>query len=71
MGFPRQEYWSRLSFPVPGDSPDSGIEPVSLVSPALEGRFFTTLRKKKKKKTEADLVTETQREAAGDDGGRD
>ena len=70
MGFPRQEYWSRLSFPVPGDSPDSGIEPVSLVSPALEGRFFTTLRKKKKK-TEADLVTETQREAAGHDGGRD
>ena len=39
MGFPRQEYWSRLPFPSPGDLPDPGIEPVS---PALAGRFFTT-----------------------------
>ena len=29
MGFPRQEYWSRLSFPSPGDLPDTGIEPTS------------------------------------------
>ena len=29
MGFPRQEYWSGLSFPSPGDLPDSGIEPSS------------------------------------------
>jgi len=35
MGFPRQEYWSGLSFPPPGDLPDPGIEPMSLVSPAL------------------------------------
>ena len=41
-GFLRQEYWSGLPFPPPGDLPDSGMEPESLVSPALAGRFFTT-----------------------------
>ena len=30
MGFPRQEYWSTLPFPSPGDLPDPGIEPVPL-----------------------------------------
>ena len=30
MGFPRQEYWSRLPFPSPGDLPNPGIGPVSL-----------------------------------------
>ena len=39
MGFPRQEYWSGLSFPPPGYLPDPGIEPVS---PALAGGLFTT-----------------------------
>ena len=39
MGFPRQEYWSGLPFPSPGDLPDPGIEPVS---PALAGGLFTT-----------------------------
>ena len=42
MGFSRQEYWSGLPFPTPGDLPDPGIKPASLVSPALTGRFFTT-----------------------------
>ena len=42
MGFPRQEYWSGLPFPSPGDLPNPGIEPTSLRSPALAGRFFTT-----------------------------
>ena len=42
MGFSRQEYWSGLSHPPPGDLPDPGIKPVSLMSPALAGRFFTT-----------------------------
>ena len=42
MGFSRQEYWSGLPFPSPGDLPDPGIKPVSLVSPALAGRFLTT-----------------------------
>ena len=41
MGFSRQEYWSGLPFPPPGDFPDPGIEPQSLTSPALARRFFT------------------------------
>ena len=39
MGFSRQEYWSGLPFPPPGDLPNPGIKPMS---PALVGRFFTT-----------------------------
>ena len=42
MGFSRQEHWSGLPFPSSGDLPDPGIEPTSLMSPALAGRFFTT-----------------------------
>ena len=42
MEFSRQEYWSGLSFPPPGDLPDPGITPASLMSPALAGGFFTT-----------------------------
>ena len=38
MGFSRQEYWSGLPFPFPGNLLDSGIEPLS---PALAGGFFT------------------------------
>ena len=38
MGFFRQEYWSGLPFPSPGDLPDPGIESASLV---LAGGFFT------------------------------
>ena len=40
MGFSRQEYWSGLPCPPPGDLSDPGIEPVTLTSPA--GGFFTT-----------------------------
>ena len=36
MEFSRQEYWSRLPFPPPGDLPDPKIEPTSPVSPALQ-----------------------------------
>ena len=39
MGFSRQEYWSGLPCPPPGDLPDPGIKPES---PALAGKFFTT-----------------------------
>ena len=42
MGFSRQEYWTGLPCPPPGDLPDPGIEPASLMSPALAGGFFTT-----------------------------
>ena len=38
LGFCRQEYWSGLPCPPPGDPPDPRIEPVSLLSPALAGR---------------------------------
>ena len=59
LGIPRQEHWSGLSFPSPGDLSNPGIEPIS---PALAGKFFTTeppgklhhslfLLKKKKKKS--------------------
>ena len=41
-GLPRQEYWSGVSVPSSGDHPNPGIKPVSLMSPALAGRFFTT-----------------------------
>ena len=41
MEFSRQEYWSGLPFPPPGDLPDPGIETVSLESLALAGRFLT------------------------------
>ena len=36
MGFPRQEHWSRLPFPSPGNLPDPGIKLVTLESPALQ-----------------------------------
>ena len=42
MEFSRQEYWSGLPFPPPGDLPDQEIKPVSLTSPALAEGFFTT-----------------------------
>ena len=42
MGFSRKEYWNGLLFPFSGDLPGPGIEPVSLKSPALAGRVFTT-----------------------------
>ena len=42
LGFSRQEYWSGLPCPLPEYLPDPGIEPTSLLSPALVGRFFTT-----------------------------
>ena len=42
VGFSRQEYWSGLPWPSPGDLPSPEIELVSLLSPALAGGFFTT-----------------------------
>ena len=43
MGFRRQENWSGLPFPPPGDLPDPRIEPTSPISPSLAGGFFTTV----------------------------
>ena len=42
MEFSRQEYWSGLPCPPPGNLSNSGFEPMSLMSPALAGRFFIT-----------------------------
>ena len=42
MGFSRQEYWSGLLCPPPGDLPNPGIKPTSPTSPALAGRSSTT-----------------------------
>ena len=42
IGFPRQEYWSGLPCPLPGDLPNLGNESKSLVSPAFKSGFFTT-----------------------------
>ena len=42
VGLSRQEYWNGLPCPPPGDLPYPGIEPPSLMSPALAGGFFTT-----------------------------
>ena len=42
LGFSRQEYWDGLPFASPGNLPNPGIKPTSLVSPALAGGFFTT-----------------------------
>ena len=41
-GFSRQEYWSELLGPPPGDLPNPGTEPRSLTSPVLADVFFTT-----------------------------
>ena len=59
MEFSRQEYWSGLPFPSPGDLPDPGIEPGSLVSSAVASRFFTscTTREAKIGKTRFQRIT--------------
>ena len=41
-GFSRQEHWSGLPCPPPGDLPNAGIEPVVLTSLALAGEFHST-----------------------------
>jgi len=43
MVFSRQEYWSGLPFPSPGDHLETGIKPMSPESPALAGGFFITV----------------------------
>ena len=41
-GILQREYWSGFPCPSPGDPPEPGIEPESLLSPALAGMFFST-----------------------------
>ena len=47
MGLSRQESWSGLPFPPPGDLPHPGMEPTSPASSALAGGFFTTVQPEK------------------------
>ena len=42
VGFSRQDYWSGMPFPTPGDLPDPRIKPMSLAPPTLASGFFTT-----------------------------
>ena len=42
MGFSSQEYWSGLPCPPSGDPPNLGMQPPSLMTPAMAGGFFTT-----------------------------
>ena len=42
MEFPRQEYWSGLPHPPPGDPPSPEVKPTSSMSPAFASRFFIT-----------------------------
>ena len=58
MEFSRQEYWSGLPFPSPRDLPDSGIETVSPVFPALAGGFFTITPPVGSQRVKQDLATE-------------
>ena len=43
MEFSREAYWSGLTFPSPGYLSNPGIKTMSVVSPTLAGRFFTTV----------------------------
>ena len=43
MEFPRKEFWRELSFPTPEDLPKSEIDPMFLASPALAGKYFSTV----------------------------
>ena len=53
MGLSRQDYWSRLPFPPPGDLPNPGIELAAPAAPAWAGGFFTTAPPGKHEKTQA------------------
>ena len=60
MGFSRQEYWSGLPSPTLGDLLNPGIEPTSLASPALVGRFFKTVPPGKPKKENRSLLSKSK-----------
>ena len=56
IGFPRQEYWSGLHFPPPGDLPIPGIEPASPAASALAGKFSTTEPPRRRRRWHPTLV---------------
>ena len=57
MEFSRQDNWSGLPFPTPGDLTDPGIKPRSSVSPAVAGRFFITAATGKPTSTKVGTIT--------------
>ena len=61
MGFSRQEYWSGLSCPPPGDHPNSRTEPAFLMSSALAGGFFTTSAPRKPMESPGELRSQDHR----------
>ena len=61
MGFSRQEYWSGLLCPPPGDLPHSGIKLMSLTSPALAGGFFITEPPRKPRQRDQHMAWRTER----------
>ena len=62
LRFSRQEYWSGLPFPLPGDLPDPGIEPMSPVSPASQADSLVSEPPEKSKPLGFDIVCYTATE---------
>ena len=58
VGFSRQEYWSGVPLPTPEDLPDPGIEPISLMSPALAGEFFKCVCWEALKQSQASVLVQ-------------
>ena len=60
MGFSRQEYWSGLPFPPPGDFPHPGTEPTSLAVPALQADSYCRATSEASMKAQGLLKTTTE-----------
>ena len=56
LGSSRQEYWSGLSFPPPGDLPNLGIKPTSPVSPALAQSHVSSVSRRRTSSIQSDLI---------------
>ena len=63
MGFSRQEYWSGLPFPTPGDHCDPRIKPESLASPALPGRFFHCVTREVLDRANKELIDQASQDS--------
>ena len=66
MGLCRQEFWSGLPFPPPGDLPEPGAVPISPASPALAGRLFTIEPPGKPYNTEGDIKYGYEKQPPGE-----
>ena len=61
----KQEYWSGLPFPAPGNLHDMGIEPVSLAFHSLTDRFFTTVPSGKPFCIEKEIINKMKKQSMG------